>query len=169
MANITRLWGLIKIPLLTTSLAITWLLPTQYATAECLIVNFKNGTSTSFDINDRPEVSFDASQMIIKSPALETAYDVETVDTFTFGLEGGVLNPILEKGEVRIVYKNSDCVEISGLDAQTPAYLHSLSGVTLAAIQADSNGTASFNLSALAKGVYIISTCNSQSFKIIEP
>ena len=123
----------------------------------------------SFDINDRPEVSFDASQMIIKSPALETAYDVETVDTFTFGLEGGVLNPILEKGEVRIVYKNSDCVEISGLDAQTPAYLHSLSGVTLAATQADSNGTASFNLSALAKGVYIISTCNSQSFKIIKP
>ena len=168
MANISRLWGLIKIPLLTTLLALTWLLPAQYAAAECLIVNFKNGTSTSFDINDRPEVSFDASQMIIKSQALEATYDVETVETFTFGSEAGVLNSILEKGEVRIVYKNSECVEISGLEAQTPAYLHSLSGVTQAAIQADSSGTATFNLSLLAKGVYIITTCNSQSFKIIK-
>ncbi len=106
--------------------------------------------------------------MIIKSQALEATYDVETVDTFTFGSEAGVLNSILEKGEVRIVYKNSECVEISGLEAQTPAYLHSLSGVTLAAIQADSSGTATFNLSSLAKGVYIITTCNSQSFKIIK-
>ena len=113
-------------------------------------------------------MSFDASQMIIKSQALEATYDVETVDTFTFGSEAGVLNSILEKGEVRIVYKNSECVEISGLEAQTPAYLHSLSGVTQAAIQADSSGTATFNLSLLAKGVYIITTCNSQSFKIIK-
>ena len=120
MSVYTRFIRLMKIPLKSLAVA-ALLLSTLSVSAEYLIVNFRNGTTTSFDLNDRPDVTFSDSRMTIKYAEFEATYEVKDVDTFTFGDKRDMLNPVLGENETRLVCRDRDYIEIRGLDEGTVA------------------------------------------------
>lgn len=75
MSVYTRFIRLMKIPLKSLAV-VALLLSTLSVSAEYLIVNFRNGTTTSFDLNDRPDVTFSDSRMTIKYAEFEATYEV---------------------------------------------------------------------------------------------
>lgn len=144
----------------------TALLLSQGASAEYLIVSFRDGTTTSFDLEDRPVVSLQSPKMIIRAGSVEAEYDSDSVETFVIGDPGGTA-PVLAKDEIRLTYRDRNNAGVSGLDPGSSVILYSIDGKAIATTAADSEGSAWLDLSGLAKGSYIISITNGQSFKII--
>lgn len=165
MSVYTRFIRLMKIPLKSLAV-VALLLSTLSVSAEYLIVNFRNGTTTSFDLNDSPDVTFSDSRMTIKYAEFEATYEVKDVDTFTFGDKRDMLNPVLGENETRLVCRDRDYIEIRGLDEGTVAMLYSVSGQMIMSVCVDDVGIAAFDISSLSGGVYILSTSTGQTFKI---
>lgn len=138
----------------------------QVAAAEYLEVSFRDGTTVSFDLNDRPVVSLGESLMTIKSGTVEVEYKSDTVRTFAIR-EGSGVSEAVRQGEIRLIYRERDRVSVTGLDCGVTVFLYSTNGRMEASAVADEAGDISFNLESYPKGAYIISTNNGQSFKII--
>lgn len=149
------------------ALAAALMLSAQAISADnFLIVRFQDGTTTSFNLSHRPNVTFDGNQMVISSEEMETYYDVARVQRFSFGDETNKITPVLTENEVRLTYTSPESATISGLKQGAKVSLFSTNGIMLMDLTADASGVAELNLSSLPKGVYIISVPNGQSFKI---
>lgn len=166
MSIFTRFIHLMKIPTAGVLIAAALILSAIPVSAEYLIVNFKNGSTTSFDLNEKPDVSFDKTQMLIKSSAIETSYNVNDVEKFTFDDKLGVLDKVLGENETRIIYRDRDYIEIHGLESANAVTLYSVAGQSIMTARADDSGVVAFDLSPLAHGVYIIFVSTGQTFKI---
>lgn len=142
------------------------LLISQGAAAEYLIVSFRDGTTTSFDLEDRPVVSLQTPMMTIKASTVEAEYDCDSVEKFVIG-DPGSTAPALAEGETRLTYRDRNSASVSGLEPGTRVTLYSTDGKTAASAVADASGSVTLDLSALSAGTYIISVSNGQSFKLI--
>ncbi len=73
------------------------LLISQGAAAEYLIVSFRDGTTTSFDLEDRPVVSLQTPMMTIKAGTVEAEYDCDSVEKFVIGDPGSTAPALAEE------------------------------------------------------------------------
>lgn len=154
-----------RIPHVVVALAAS-LLVSPAAVADYLEVNFRDGTTTSFDLSDRPNVSLVDTRMIIKAGTAEAEYESALVATFYIKDGSGIAETVMP-GETRLTYRDRDRASVSGLDAGMTVFLYSADGRLIESTSADMAGEVSFDLSSLPKGAYIISINNGQSFKII--
>lgn len=144
------------------------LLASQSVAAESLIVSLRDGTSASFELDQRPNLFFEASRLIVRTGNMETTYDADAVSKFTFGNPSGVLNPVLNQGETRLVFMDRDYASVSGLEEGTVVSVYTIGGRLAATERACETGVVAFDLSAYASGVYIISISNGQTYKIVK-
>jgi len=132
----------------------------------CLTFNFTNDTMAKFAIVENPVVTFDGTDVVVKtSQNLTASYPIADVETFNFtqGTTAGVDELNADKGyDVQFVGKST--IIISG-SSVTGATVYAVSGARVADAPA-ADGVVTISLAELPSGVYVIEIPGHQSLKI---
>ena len=131
-----------------------------------LIVELVDGTTQEYVIGDAPRVTFDESNVLIKSLVVETEIPKDEVERFYFDWKG---QPSTAIDEVRkpadFSFNYDGCnVLLTGADGLVQVY--DMSGRCLLNSRT-TDGVASIDMTPFNTGVYIIKM-NTQSIKILK-
>ena len=133
---------------------------------------FSNGQKATFAFASKPEIVVTSDGLTItSSTSSDVSYSFADVQKFYF--DDGVTNGIQQiEGTTsahRPVFNYADgVVTISGMASGERLDVVALSGSKVSATKADARGDASVNLSSVPTGVYIVSTSNGVSFKLLK-
>lgn len=132
-----------------------------------LIVNFKNGSKTSFVLADKPVVKFDDKKINIKADIIMADYAMAEVRNFVFGdVSEATIAEVASDNEIRYVFVNPDEFVAAGLSAGDCMTVASVNGVVVMTGVADNDGSVTLDLSSLPHGVYVVTAPNKQAIKI---
>ncbi|MBO7068957.1 MAG: T9SS type A sorting domain-containing protein [Bacteroidaceae bacterium] len=132
---------------------------TLSSTAEsvnALIVQLKNGTKTTFFLNQKPEVLFRGTNLKVVSESSQTTYALSDILRFTYETyddEDRIIGAV--KDPTDISFKNGVLV-ISQLREGAAVSVYTTDGKLLKHLTAQNRGTYRLNLSTLPQGVYLI-------------
>ena len=133
---------------------------------------FSNGQKATFAFASKPEIVVTSDGLTItSSTSSDVSYSFADVQKFYF--DDGVTNGIQQiEGTTsahRPVFNYADgVVTISGMASGERLDVVALSGKKVSATKADARGNASIDLGSAAAGVYIVSTSNGISFKLLK-
>lgn len=97
-----------------------------------------------------------------------SAYEYANIDRLLIGAETTTVKNLMSEGEIAVwPTRTSSSVNITGAKQATTVSVHSLNGAPVCSTQADSDGSATVDLSSSNAGVYII-TVGSHSVKIVK-
>lgn len=137
--------------------------------AHTLVITKKSGETVEYKFADRPVATFAGEDMTITLALTgqSFAYPMAQVATLTVTPQTlGVDDAALASTAVTFEYDGTT-LTCRGLSAGATVALYNLGGTALASTAAASDGTATIDLSNLAKGVYVISA-GAESFKFIK-
>lgn len=137
-----------------------------FAVDDALVVTYKNSQTFSYVLADRPNVTFDGTQLFIKSDVFDDTHSMADIKTFTFADLSEISDVAAD--ERRIVFTDAASVTLEGFAAGTAVSVSDMSGrvVISSAVAADS--TATIDISQLPAGVYVIATADGKSYKILK-
>lgn len=135
---------------------------------EMLKVIFKNGQHQSYLLSDRPKVTFDGSTMFIQSPSLQATHKIADVHKFVFEAADPASVPTVDKNECRLTFIDGTNVILEGHHAGTQVVVTDINGRAVKTLTTDSSGNARIDISDLIPGVYIITTGDGKSYKIMK-
>ena len=132
-----------------------------------LVVKLKNGAETTFVLKDKPNVTFEGTDLKVVTEKETVAFALSDVLRFTYikknpsGIDEKVVDP------TEVGYKDGVLV-ISQLKQGASVDIYSLDGKLLRQLTAHRSGTYRLNLSELPKGVYLVKADNV-TYKIMKP
>ena len=128
-----------------------------------LVVQLVNGTTQSYVLAEKPEITMTDSKLKVSSPFVSSEYAIASVTDFHFEeLSATAVNQV-GKDELRFVRQSNDHVTLYGAAGNVSVYDES--GCKQPSAVSTSGEQTDINLSSMPKGMYIIKT-NRQSFKI---
>lgn len=138
---------------------------TDYAYS--VLVNQTNGNKVEYKFEDMPVATFSEDNMVMNVGEQHVSYPIADIVNLTFdrtekpesGVEG-VASPDMT------VLLSKENLDIRGLNPGVKVAVYDISGRMLVSANADADGSFSTSLSALGKGVFVI-TAGNNSFKII--
>ncbi|MCM1111582.1 MAG: T9SS type A sorting domain-containing protein [Clostridium sp.] len=138
---------------------------TLSANAGLLTVCFANGSKTSFELADEPQVTFEEANIAIRAKGVTTTYPVSDVKQFVFNETTAVAE--VADNETRFSFLTPDCVIVSGIKPAETVAVASVDGRLVSTTTASGEGIATVQLGELPAGVYIISTASGKTVKIL--
>jgi hypothetical protein len=124
-----------------------------------LVVKLKNGAETAFFLKDKPNVTFEGTNLKVASDKETVTFALSDVLRFTYvkkdltGIDETVADP------TKVSYEDGVLV-ISQLKQGAVVDIYSLDGKLLRQLKAFHSGTYRLNLSELAKGLYLVKADN---------
>lgn len=124
-----------------------------------LVVVLKNGSETAFFLKDKPNVTFEGTNLKVASDKETVTFALSDVLRFTYvkkdptGIDETVVDP------TKVSYEDGVLV-ISLLKQGAVVDIYSLDGKLLRQLKASHSGTYRLNLSELSKGLYLVKADN---------
>ena len=128
-----------------------------------LVVNAKDGTTTSFALADEPKVSCKEGQLEIVSKSTTFSLNFAEVRNYAFSEVLTGIAEVEKEGNLRM---ENGRVVFNGLPSDSIVSAYMQDGRLAKDFKADANGTAVVNLSDLPKGIVILHS-NKTDIKII--
>ena len=130
-----------------------------------LVVLSKDGSKTTLLLNDRPVVTFSATDLNIKSAKIELSYPIDDFQNITYGNgnDGSGLSEISEDINGTIT-NNGEYLSFDGLPLGTNVCVYSLNGLLEKRITGNSDR---ISLGAFPAGTYIVKA-NGLTCKIMK-
>ena len=132
-----------------------------------LVVKTKNGAETAIILKDKPNVTFEGTDLKVVTEKETVTFALSDVLRFTYikkdpsGIDEKAVDP------TEVGYKDGVLV-ISQLKQGASVDIYSLDGKLLRQLTAHRSGTYRLNLSELPKGVYLVKADNV-TYKIMKP
>ena len=124
-----------------------------------LVVKMKNGAETAFFLKDKPNVTFEGTNLKVVSEKTTTTFALADVLRFTYvkrdpsGIDQQVINP------TEISYEDGVLV-ISQIKAGASVGVYALDGKLVRQLKAQRSGTYRLSLSELPTGLYLVKADN---------
>ena len=124
-----------------------------------LVVVLKNGSETAFFLKDKPNVTFEGTNLKVASDKQTVTFALSDVLRFMYvkkdptGIDETVVDP------TEVSYEDGVLV-ISQLKQGAFVDIYSLDGKLLRQLKASHSGTYRLNLSELSKGLYLVKADN---------
>ena len=124
-----------------------------------LVVTMKNGAETAFFLKDKPNVTFEGTNLKVVSEKTTTSFALADVLRFTYvkrdpsGIDQQVINP------TEISYEDGVLV-ISQIKAGASVGVYALDGKLVRQLKAQRAGTYRLSLSELPTGLYLVKADN---------
>jgi len=130
-----------------------------------------DGSTTKFALEEQPEFSFDAENLIVACQGDTLSFGLQGVSSYYFkteqvstsiqqavtqGTPNGDVRPTIAFGEA----------SFTGLKAGSAVTVYSINGQALATVKVSENGSVTVSLQQLPRGTYILRT-SGKSFKIM--
>ncbi len=131
-----------------------------------LYVELVDGTTFEYAIGEDPRVTFDESNVLIKSILVELSIPKDQVERFYFWITGGTNTSIGEMPKSIDASFSFDGYTVAVTGAGKDVQVYDLSGHMLCNV-ATLEGSASIDVSMLNAGIYIVRTDN-QTIKILK-
>ena len=133
---------------------------------------FSNGQKATFAFASKPEIVVTSDGLTVTS-STSSAVSYSFADVQKFYFDDGVTDDIQQVEGVASaphpVFNYTDgVVTVSGMSAGERLDVVALSGSKVNTTKADARGNASINLGSAPTGVYIVSTSNGVSFKLLK-
>lgn len=128
-----------------------------------LVVNAKDGTTTSFALADVPKVSCKEGKLEIVSRSMTFSLSLAEVRNYAFSEDPTGIAEVEKEGNLRM---ENGRVVFNGLPSGSIVSAYMQDGRLAKDFKADANGTAIVYLSALPKGIMILHS-NKTDIKII--
>lgn len=151
-----------------TLLAVGASLSAMAAEQNLLVLIFHDGHKQSYVLADRPKVTFEGSTLHVDASAVSDTYTVAEVNKFVFDKGDATAIAPVSAGETRLTLTDGVHATLEGLTPGTAVRVYDLSGHTFQSAAADADGKAHVSLSGLQGGVYVISTADGKSYKILK-
>ena len=134
---------------------------------------FSNGEKASFAFASKPEIAVtDDGLSVSSSNAAAVVYQVADVQKFYFEddvVETGISQVDGGVSAQHPVFNYADgVVSVNGMAAGGRLVVSSVGGSLVGGVKADGQGNASIDLSGHSAGVYVVSTGNGVSFKLLK-
>ena len=132
-----------------------------------LVVKLKNGAETTFFLKDKPNVTFEGTDLKVVSNKETVTLALSDVLRFTYVKKdaSGIDETVVDPTEVSY---DGGVLVISQLKQGASVDIYSLDGKLLRQLTAHHSGTYRLNLSELPKGVYLVKADNV-TYKIMKP
>lgn len=158
--NVLRLLGALLLSLL--SLQEGW--AQEEERVSVLVLELADETSVSFQLPEKPTLSFSDQKLTVNSASVQTTYPLTEVKNFHFaekivGIDAPAGNQLVFR------YVDNENVQVTGATAGSTA-LYNANG-QLVANYAVKNGCVNISLKGCAPGVYLLNL-NQTTFKIIK-
>lgn len=116
---------------------------------------FKDGTESHFNLADKPEITFDAENLLLNGTDIETTIERGAIDSYYFTQGPYVSITPTEAEKSFDFYYVGSIVRISGSEVKKIS-LYDVNGICVMEAEAV-DGIASVNIESLVPGVYVIS------------
>lgn len=140
-----------KLPLLLLLLFMSCL---SVQAEEVLVVHLKNGGQSSFAFSEKPVITFDNENMVIKSNVTTFSVSIADVSYYDFPASS---TGIQENQHALPLISNGHVV-FSKLPADSNVNIYTVDGKQLRRYAASRSGNVDIDLTTLPKGVYVISS-----------
>lgn len=128
-----------------------------------LIISMTNGIRQTVMLSDRPLVSFNNSQLLVKKGQTEISLELDKIRDFTYSSTNALTSVGISDSFIR----EGDNLIFSGNGQKLDITLTSVAGIILKTATIASGETSNLSLSDLESGVYIL-TVNGISSKILK-
>lgn len=132
---------------------------------DCLVVHKVGGAQVSYVLEDTPVVTFDAENMHIAANALTDDHKLAEVERFTFEKSSSLAT--VRPGDSRITVTDREVI-LEGFTPAASASITDMNGRVTQTVGIDGSGMAVLTIADLSTGVYIVSTTDGKTFKIIK-
>lgn len=132
----------------------------------CLKVELSNGSTEQFLLSEQPKLTFEGNSCVISCKDVDASYDMAQIKRAYFA--DRTVGVDVTPGEiVSIDLTDPAWAVVRGLEPGAPVALYAVSGITLQAVNADSDGVARISLESLAsQSVYVVSINSNNNFKL---
>ncbi len=119
-----------------------------------LVVLTRDNAQHTFVLADKPEVTFEGTDLVVTCVSSTTTFALPDVIRFTYLNATDAVEEIT-KDQTKVNFKDGMIV-VSGLKANATVAVYSIDGKLVARLTARDTGTYSLNLTDLPTGVYIV-------------
>ena len=131
-------------------------LMTHISAQNTLTIHQKDGRLFSYGFLEKPIITYTETDLVLTTANIVVEYPLSAISKFTFtetetsvsGVETDVVTPILELKD--------NTVYISGAKPQQTISLIGADGKIVSTFKTDANGSVTFSIVALPKGIYIV-------------
>lgn len=136
------------------------------ATGAALVVEFTNGQTATFLLQDKPMLGMYGTRLYISTESVQTSYERAEVKRFYFTEDPSGVNE-LSKDVMTYRQTDADHIEISGLSQNDHITVCDMAGRQYGVVSR-SNDKAVISLNGHQSGVYLVKVGKSQTIKIIK-
>ena len=122
--------------------------------AQTLVLHHPGNTTTEVDLFTMPRIEFEGDRVLITSTVLDMEYPKDQVLRFTY--KGGSLDINSPKSEADYS-RDGDRLVFRGIKADDQIAVYTSNGIRVPVSLTRSGSTAALSLSAIPKGVYLLS------------
>jgi hypothetical protein len=133
-------------------------LATETFAQNTLTIHHKDGRDFNYGFSERPVITYTETDLVLTTTNIVVEYPLSALSKFTFtDVDLSVSNVDNEIISPKLVLKEY-AVYITGAMPEQIVYLLGVDGKIIATYKTDINGTVTFNIESLHKGVYVIKT-----------
>jgi hypothetical protein len=151
--------------IISTFLLLWAILLTAYSqNVATLVVTLADGTTTSYELNSRPRVTFINDSVKISSPTVNAEYLAANVLRFNYLSSATAIKKTTEDTKFS---REGEYIVFSGNVSAKNIKLFTVSGVAIPATFITSGSDVRLRITSLQRGVYIVSV-NGKTFKFVK-
>ncbi len=132
---------------------------------DAVVVYMHDGSTAKYILEQTPIVTFVEDKLHVESSVVSCDHNLSDVDNFRFEqVDAAVESIAADEYRISVV---DNTVLLQGFTPGSVASLTDIEGRTVARVTVGADGEASIALSNLATGVYIVSTTDGKTFKLL--
>ena len=121
-----------------------------------LIIHQKDGTTFGYGFSEKPVITYTETDLVLTTTKTVVEYPLSALFKFTFSNVETAVSGIKQDIQTPVLSLDNYMVQITGAKPSQKVSLIDIDGKVLSTFQTDANGSLSFSISDLPKGVYII-------------
>ncbi|MCQ2190309.1 MAG: T9SS type A sorting domain-containing protein [Paludibacteraceae bacterium] len=146
------------------SLLLAGLASSIYAESKYMTIDFNNGTSVSFLLEDNPVITYENESLLVNKDE-KTTYSFDDIKNYHFTEDDQTAAKMTIANTLEIVKLNDETIEVKNAKANCDVAVYTISGTVASQAKVNAEGQAIVKLPNQT-GVYVIKA-GKQSFKII--
>jgi len=131
-----------------------------------LVVQLKSGKYDVYQLDTKPKITYEGSEMVMKSGLVETRYERSQVKNLNFGDETTGINPS-RTGEFGFAFSGNEAL-IEGIGTNGTVRVFGIGGQLITTSRASDDGTVRLSFSNLSTGTYVIDINREKTIKIMK-
>lgn len=130
-----------------------------------LIVTTLDGNKQAVDLTDKPIITMDDSELVIKLTDSELRFNTQQVVDFRYS---DITNVDITEYKASSIQQNSDNLRFTADKSDLNVRISNVAGIVLNSFKVEAGTTENISLGNLSSGLYLV-TVNSVTYKIIKP